>query len=120
MKTVGNLDGLRRTTRGPLREASAAIAAHHANAGIPLEPGGEGVRLAIGQQIKHMVPFEVDQDRAVATSAQEAPIVDAHDTGCRRRWQRRLADLAEQRVRAGRAGSGEPQGTQQARAGLAS
>jgi len=41
------------------------------------EPGGEGVGLAIRQQIHDPAPFQIEEDRAIVTSFAKRPIVYA-------------------------------------------
>ncbi len=63
---------------------AGAVAADDLDAGMRPQPGGEGLRRAVGQQINRAVALEVDDDATVAPPAASAPVVDADDAW--RRW----------------------------------
>ena len=54
-----------------------AIAADVFKFGMCFEPGSQGLRLAVGQQIDDLMAFEVDQDRAVALPTPESEVIYA-------------------------------------------
>jgi hypothetical protein len=78
--TIGDLDGARGTLTNAIGIGASTITSDDLNAGPITQPRGDGRSLAIGQEINHLVRLEVDQHRAVATTASPCPIIDAEDT----------------------------------------
>ena len=74
---ISDLDGLRSAVAGTLGVGAGAIARDDLHSGVIPQPGREGLGLSIRQQVHHLVPLEVDQDRPVAMTAAPSPIVDA-------------------------------------------
>ena len=61
-----------------------------------LQPGGQGLSPAVGQQVDDPVTLQVAQDRAVALALAPGPVINTQDTGRRQGLQRRLTDAAQQ------------------------
>jgi hypothetical protein len=80
MPTIGDLDGARSTLTNAVGIGASTIAGDDLNAGPIAQPRGDSCSLAIGQEINHFVRLEVDQHRAIATTASPRPIIDAEDT----------------------------------------
>ena len=51
---------------------------------MPLQPGGEGRGVAVGQQIDDAMLVEIHQDRAIVAAAAEGEVVDAQGAQLRR------------------------------------
>ncbi len=76
VKPVSDLGRMR---QGPLDGISIAIGpitADDINVLMPNQPGKNGIRGAIRQQIEWLACFEVDQDGAVAISSPERKVID--------------------------------------------
>ena len=106
---------------GPLPHAigisPGPVASDDLHAGMLTQPRGQGLGLAVGQQVDNRVALQVDQDGAVAVATAPGPIVDGNHP---RRIARHvvIAGLAGQtQQRVGTHGHGQPRG--QALAGLA-
>jgi hypothetical protein len=65
------------------------------------QPRSEGRIRAFGQQFNHLVPFEINQNRAKAAPTPKRPLVHAEDPGCCGCGSGRLAEQAEQGPRTG-------------------
>jgi hypothetical protein len=96
MPPVGDLKGLRRPLAGPVGVGAGAIAHDDRDGGMVLEPGGQGLALAVGQQIEAAPTLEINQDRAVVAAPAPRPVIDPKHARCRRRLQAGLADAAQQ------------------------
>jgi hypothetical protein len=96
MKAVGDLRG-----RGsPLPHAGGisfgAVTGDNLDAGMGLEPRGDGFSGAIFQHVKGTAPSELDKDGAVAMACAPRPVVDANDFRCRPPGQRHTAPTPKQ------------------------
>src|SRR4029453_144879 len=83
MPPAGNLDGLRRPLAGALGVGAGPIADDDLDRRMVLEPRGQGLGRAIGQQVDAAPALEITEDRAVALAF--APVIDAEDTRRQRR-----------------------------------
>src|SRR4051795_8277172 len=63
-----------------------------------LEPRGQGLGRAVGQQVDAAPALEITEDRAVALAFAPGPVIDAEDTRRERRIE--IADAAQQGRRA--------------------
>ena len=77
METVCDLDGLGRALPRTVRVGTAAVAGDARHAGMVLEPGREGGRAAIGEQIDRAAAFQVHEAAAVGPPPAQRPIIDA-------------------------------------------
>ena len=83
---------------------ASPIAGHDLDRGIPLQPGGKGASLPVGQQIDGAVLLEVAEDRPITLAAPEGEVVHAKDARCRWHTHRRRPDHPQQGVGADRHG----------------
>ena len=82
VKAIGDLDRVGGALPGPVRIGSGPIPGDHADAGMGLEPEGEGLGLPIGQEGQRSPPFEIDQHGPIGLALAIGPIVDAEHLGC--------------------------------------
>jgi hypothetical protein len=80
MPTIGNLDGARSTLTNAVGIGTSTIAGDDLNAGPITQPRGDGRSLAIGKEINHFARLEVDQHRAITTTASPCPVINAENT----------------------------------------
>ena len=73
MKAVGDLDRIWRTTPRTIGVDATSITADDLNARMRLQPGGHGIRRAVGQDVYDAAPFEIDEDCAVPLRACARP-----------------------------------------------
>ena len=95
-------DGVGRPVPRPLGVGAGAVAGDDLDAGMRLQPGGEALAGAIGQQVDRAVALEVDQDRAVGQPLVDRPVVDAEHGRRRQLGLGGAADQAQQGVGADR------------------
>jgi len=81
---------------------AGTIPADHLRSGMGVQPSGDGRCGAIGEQIKRLVPFQVNNDRAVGVPFALCPIVDANHARRCCHWEGEGAHEAEERVATGR------------------
>lgn len=108
MPSVGHLNGFGCTLANAVGVGAGAVAGDDRHPGVRLQPRGDGVGLAVGQQVDGAVALEIDDDGAVALATTPCPIIDPDDA---RRWGRlhgHRPNQAQQRVAADR--HGEPGG----------
>jgi hypothetical protein len=74
---VGDLDRGRRALPGAVGVGAGPVPADHLGAGMRAQPAGEGVGLAVGEQVDRAVGGHVDQDRAVDVPAAQREVVHA-------------------------------------------
>jgi hypothetical protein len=86
---VAPLDGL-------VAIGAGAIAHDDLDGRMVLQPGGQGLGRAVGQQVDDPVTLQVAQDRAVALAFAPGPVINTQDTGRRHGLQRRFTDAAQQ------------------------
>jgi hypothetical protein len=102
MKSIGDLDGIRRTLTGTLGISTCAIPADDANGRVILQPFGERLRLTIRQKVNGLAPLQIHQYCPVAMAAPPRPIVHPEDLYIISRFSRGgLADDSQDRVGAG-------------------
>ena len=90
------MDGTGRTAPTAVGVAGAPVAGDHLDTGVGLQPGGEAVRLAVGQQVNDGTAFQVHEDRAVALPSFPRPVVHPEHAWRRvGRRRRAAADEAE-------------------------
>ena len=106
---VGHLLSLGCGGAGRIGIGASAVAGDHLDGRTLLQPAGDGVRLAAGQQLDRTASLEIHNDRAIAMPAGECPVVDADDHGRgRRRHTAGASQPAQDRVAAD--GHPEPYG----------
>ena len=88
MPAIGDLDGLGGTLARPVGVGAGAIAAEDLDAGVVLQPGGEGLSGPVGQEIDGDTPLLVHQERAVGAATLAGSVVHAEHTR-RRRFRER-------------------------------
>ena len=76
MPTVGYLENLGRTRPNAVCVGLIAITTDHLDFGMGLKPLLERTGFAVGQEVDHPPPLEVDQDRPVTVTFLFGPIVD--------------------------------------------
>ena len=76
VEAIGHLQGLRCPEPNPLGIGPRAIPRDDQHLGMPAQPGGEGLRRPIRQQVDDPLQIKVDEDRAVAASLAARPIID--------------------------------------------
>jgi hypothetical protein len=102
MPPVGDLNGLRRSLAGSIGVGAGPIAHDDLDRWMVLEPRGQGLGRAVGQQVDAAPALEITEDRAVALAFAPGPVIDAEDTRRERRIEIGLADAAQQGRRADR------------------
>ena len=102
MPPVGDLNGLRRSLAGSIGVGAGPIADDDLDRRMVLEPRGQGLGRAVGQQVDAAPALEITEDRAVALAFAPGPVIDAEDTRRERRIEIGLADAAQQGRRADR------------------
>jgi hypothetical protein len=80
MKAVGYLHSFGRTLQDAIGVSSRAIPGHHLDPRMCAEPFGQGIGLAVRQQVHHAAALQVDQNRAVALVLFPCPIIDTEHT----------------------------------------
>ena len=106
MPSIDDLPRLGCAGRGRLDHRVAAITGNHRDLRMLPEPGADRGWLAIPEQIHYPVPFQIDDDRAVAMPATPGPVVNpdgVQGAGCRERGP---AQRIEERVGAERHSQG--------------
>lgn len=76
---IGDFQGVRCGLLDGLAVSGGTVPANDLGAGMRSEPGGEGVALAVGQDVDDAAGFDVDQQRAVPLSLLEREVVDTED-----------------------------------------
>lgn len=74
---IGHLPGMWCTGVGTVAEGAGAVAADNSNLGVFAQPGGEGVRSAVREDIDRAAGVHVDEDRRVGTTAAHGELVNA-------------------------------------------
>ena len=74
---AGHLDRGRRAGAGALGESSGPVPADHLGAGMPAQPGRQGIGLPVREQVNGPPGLHVDQDRAVGPAAAEREVIHA-------------------------------------------
>jgi len=77
VEAIGHLQSVRCPEANPLRIRPRAIPRDDQHLGMSAQPGSEGLRRPIGQQVDDPVQIEVDENRAVAASLAACPVVDS-------------------------------------------
>jgi hypothetical protein len=75
MPAVGDLDRLRRGLPGAVGVGAGAVPADDLGSRVLPQPGGEGGRLPVGQQVHRLVGGHVDQHGAVGVAAAQREVV---------------------------------------------
>jgi len=104
MPPVGHLDRLGRADRDAAGVLRRAVAGDHLDPRPPSQPGSQCHCGAVGQQVDHAAPLQIDDDRAVAAPAALRPVINPDNTRVGLRRQRQLAEQAQHGVGAGRHG----------------
>ncbi len=115
MPAVADLECLGRALPDAVGVGAGPVAGHDLDRGMPLQPGGEGAGLPVGQQIDGAMALEVAEDGPVTLAAAEGEVVNTNHAQCRRHAHRRRPDHPQDGVGADR----HRQPGRQARAGLA-
>src|SRR3954465_9348197 len=85
---------------GSLGVGAGPIADDDLDRRMVLEPRGQGLGRAVGQQVDAAPALEITEDRAVVAALAPRPVIDAEATGGERRIEIGLADAAQQGRRA--------------------
>ena len=80
MEPVGDLGGVRCAAGRSVGEAAPTVSTNDRNARVGGEPVREGLGLAVREEIKGTLAFQVHHNGAIAPPAQEAPIIDPYAT----------------------------------------
>src|SRR4051812_18176531 len=73
VETVGNLDSIRSAGANAVGKGAGPVAGDDLDAGMRLQPGGDGLSRAVGQQIDRLVgTLEIDDNCAVAPAAAQS------------------------------------------------
>jgi hypothetical protein len=96
MPPVGDLNGLRRSLAGSIGVGAGPIADDDLDRWMVLEPRGQGLGRAIGQQVDPAPALEITEDRAVVAALAPSPVIDPEHTRRERRLEIGLADAAQQ------------------------
>src|SRR3989441_6907170 len=86
MPAVSDLDRLGGALCHPRGVRIGAVSRDHRHLRMRPEPGGDGLRQTIVEEIDRAAPLEIDDDRAIATSLAVGPVVNADHAW---RWSRR-------------------------------
>lgn len=108
MPPVRDLNGGGRTLADAISVGASTITSDNLDARMSFQPCGNGVSLAVGQQVDRTIALKIDQNGAVTLAAAPRPVVDADDARCWDRRHRLRPDQTQQRVAADR--HGEPGG----------
>ena len=107
VEPVGNLDRLRSAGTNAVGKGTGPVAGDDLDAGMILQPGGDGLGTAVGQQLDRPVgTLEINDNGAVAPAAAPGPVTDTDDARRQRRFDRNGPDQTQQGVAADR--HGEP------------
>jgi len=87
MKSIGHLNGLRRTAGCTIRIVERAVTRDDLDARMVFKPAGEAGCRSIGQQIHRLMTRQIDQQRAIRLAFAKSEIIHAED---RWRWMRQL------------------------------
>lgn len=79
MPAISDLDRARHGFLDGLRVGAGTIPADDLDAGVFAQPGGEGLRRAVGQHVDHAPGLDVDQHGAVGAALAERELVHAQD-----------------------------------------
>ena len=105
VEPVGHLDRLRSAGANAVGIGAGPVAGDDLDAGMRLQPGGDGLGTAVGQQVDRPVgTLQIDDNGAVAPAAAPGPVIDADDARRRRRFDRNGPDQTQQGVAADRHG----------------
>ena len=81
MKPIDHLHGVWSATANAVCIEGTPIATDHRHGRMLGEPVGDKVRRALGQEVKHLVILQVDQDGAIALPASPGPLIDPQHLG---------------------------------------
>ncbi|MDQ1013483.1 hypothetical protein QFZ43_000032 [Streptomyces afghaniensis] len=101
VEAVGDLDGLRCGCGGSIGVGAGAVAADDLDAGMGLQPRGQGGGVAFGQQVEDLVGLGVDHDGSVDVAATHGEIVHTDRPGFRGGRIGHLHHAAQERSAAG-------------------
>ena len=96
MKAVGDLDGCGCPLMRAIGVGFRPIPRDDLHARMLLEPMGQGLRGAIGEQRHRPMALEIDQDRAIGLAFPQREIVHAEDGGTREGRDRQPAEHAQE------------------------
>jgi hypothetical protein len=99
---IGPLNRVGRTLADAVGVGPGTVARDDLDGGMLPEPGGEGVGLPVGQQVKGAFAFQVDDDGAVALPAAKRPVVDPDHARRLRRLSVHAPHQTQQGIRAHR------------------
>ncbi len=79
VEPIRHLDRVGRALARAIGVGAAPIAGYHRDTRMGAQPRRDGVGRPIPQQVDHLMPFEVDEDRPVGLAAFVGPVIDAQD-----------------------------------------
>lgn len=79
LPTVGNLGCIRKRFRNRLPVSTVLVSRDNRDLRMLTQPGSDGRRLAIWQQVDNGTPFEIADQRPIALSVASGPIIGSDD-----------------------------------------
>jgi hypothetical protein len=79
VETIGHLEGFGGAIRSGLGIGTSAVAAEDLHAGVLVQPGGDGLGVAVRQEIDGAVALPIDEDGAVCLAFAEREVIEAED-----------------------------------------
>ncbi len=101
MEAVRDLNGIRGALPRALGVGAAAVAGNDLDAGMLLQPGGQGLSLTVREQVDHAAAFQVHQDRPILLAFALRPVVHPEHAGRPSVARRGLLQPAQEGVAAG-------------------
>lgn len=98
---IGHLHGLRSVGLGPVAEGTGTVAADDPDLRVIPQPGREGSRGPVGQDVDRAMGCHVDEDRRVVPAPSNGELVDAEMRHPSRRGERKRPDQPKQSVLTG-------------------
>src|SRR5215813_2350341 len=102
MPAVSDLDRMGGALRHPRGVRIGAVARDHGHLRMRPEPGGDGLRQTIVEEIDRAATLEIDDDRAIGVALTFGPIVNADHAWCWSRCGLVVADAAQHGLTAAR------------------
>ena len=83
MPAIRHLDRIRCTDAGPFGIRAGTVAAHDFDTRVLLQPAGERLRCPVGEEIRHLPLYEVNQYRAIGLAFAQRLVIYSQDLRCR-------------------------------------